>query len=185
MMKLMQVHKTKTETDSVSLDGLMLRLSQGDPAALETLYVSMSASVYAYALSVLKCVQDAEDVLHDCFVNIYAAAGAYQGKGKAKAWIMTIAHNLCMQKLRERRRMSDLPQEDWERRLEASDGVSPEDKLMLEHCMNRLSDEERQILVLHAVSGFKHREIAAMLRIPLSTALSKYNRAIKKLRESM
>ena len=38
-------------------------------------------------------------------------------------------------------------------------------------------------MVLHAVSGFKHREIASMLGIYLGTVLSKYNRAIKKLRE--
>jgi RNA polymerase sigma-70 factor (ECF subfamily) len=44
-----------------------------------------------------------------------------------------------------------------------------------------LSDEERQIITLHAVSGLKHRQIAELLDIPLSTVLSKYNRAIKKL----
>ena len=48
-----------------------------------------------------------------------------------------------------------------------------------------LSDEERQIITLHAVSGLKHRQIAELLDIPLSTVLSKYNRAIKKLRNKI
>jgi RNA polymerase sigma-70 factor (ECF subfamily) len=48
--------------------------------------------------------------------------------------------------------------------------------------MERLSDEERQIIVLHAVAGFKHREIGEMLDLALPTVLSKYHRAIKKLR---
>ena len=48
--------------------------------------------------------------------------------------------------------------------------------------MTRLSDEERQIVVLHAVAGFKHREIADIVELPLPTVLSKYHRALKKLR---
>ena len=46
-----------------------------------------------------------------------------------------------------------------------------------------ITDEERSIIVLHVVTGFKHREIAKMLDLSLSTVLSKYNRAIKKLRK--
>lgn len=49
--------------------------------------------------------------------------------------------------------------------------------------MKILSDEERQIVTLYAVSGFKHREIAGFLDIPLPTVLSRYNRALKKLRK--
>ena len=47
--------------------------------------------------------------------------------------------------------------------------------------MKSLNEEEREVISLHVVSGFKHREIAALLQKPLSTILSKYNRAIKKL----
>ena len=48
-----------------------------------------------------------------------------------------------------------------------------------------LGEEERQIVLLHAVTGLKHREIAALLELPLSTVLSKYHRALKKLREQL
>ncbi|MDE6108593.1 MAG: helix-turn-helix domain-containing protein, partial [Oscillospiraceae bacterium] len=43
-------------------------------------------------------------------------------------------------------------------------------------------EEERQIILLHAVSGLKHREIAELLEKPLSTVLSKYNRGLKKMK---
>lgn len=56
---------------------------------------------------------------------------------------------------------------------------------MLTQCMDRLSDQERHIVVLHAVGGLKHREIAAMLELPLPTVLSKYARALKKLRQHL
>ena len=53
------------------------------------------------------------------------------------------------------------------------------------HNLTVLSDTERQIVVLHAVSGFKHREIAACLELPLATVLSKYHRAIKKMKTNL
>ncbi len=63
--------------------------------------------------------------------------------------------------------------------------MSVEDRTVLSACMRQLSDGERQIVTLHAVAGFKHREIAAILQMPLATVLSKYNRAIKKLKQHL
>ena len=51
--------------------------------------------------------------------------------------------------------------------------------------MEELSDEERQIVTLHAVSGFKHREIAELMELPLPTVLSKYSRALKRLKQRL
>ena len=85
-------------------------------------------------------------------------------------------------RLRERGRTADIPPEDWEDGYGHAADAGPDDRLLLEHCMTRLSDEERQIVVLHAVAGFKHREIADIMDIPLPTVLSKYHRALRKLR---
>lgn len=51
--------------------------------------------------------------------------------------------------------------------------------------MRDLADDEREILLLHALSGFKHREIAELTKRPLSTILSKYHRALKKMRAAL
>lgn len=47
----------------------------------------------------------------------------------------------------------------------------------------QLGGEERRIFLLHAVAGFKHREIAEFMELPLATVLSKYSRAVKKMRK--
>ena len=99
------------------------------------------------------------------------------------AWIFTIVRNLCLSRLRSRSRFSDVPEEDWEPYLEAGEQVTPEDRIVLEHCLRDLADDEREILLLHVLSGLKHREIAAMTDRPLSTVLSRYHRALKKMRE--
>ena len=48
-----------------------------------------------------------------------------------------------------------------------------------------MKEEERQIVLLHTAAGLKHREIAADLGMPLATVLSKYNRAMKKLKNHL
>ena len=55
------------------------------------------------------------------------------------------------------------------------------DKVVLKAALEILKEEEREIVLLHAAAGLKHREIAEALGMPLATVLSKYNRAIKKL----
>lgn len=180
---------TSYPDDSLSgaaeLDRCLLGIAQGDPAALEALYHSTSASIYSFALSILKNTHDAEDVLQDCYLKIYAGAERYRSSGKPMAWILTITRNLCYQKLRERQKIADLPQEDWELWLAGNEGLSQEDRVVIRQCMELLSDEERQIVSLHAVAGFRHREIAELLSLPLATVLSKYHRAIKKLKQHL
>lgn len=172
-------------TDAEKLDSWFARMAQGDTQALADLYHSTKSDVYAFALSILKNTQDAEDVLHDCYVNLYRSAPSYRPAGKPLAFILTVARNLCLHQFRNRKNSNELPQEDWETCLEHQAGVTPEDKLFLWECMNSLNDEERQIVTLHAVSALRHREIAHMLNLPLSTVLSKYNRAIKKLQKKL
>ncbi len=101
--------------------------------------------------------------------------------GKPMAWILTIARNLCLQKLRQAKRSAAVPFEDWETFLGAAPGDEA-DRLILDQFIRELDETERQLVVLHAVAGLKHREIAALLNLPLATALSRYHRALKKLR---
>lgn len=169
--------------DHHELDRLLTAVASGDMEAFEQLYHATHASVYAFALSILKNSHDAQDVLHDCFVAIHGAASSYRTNGKPMAWIITITRNLCFKLLKEREKTTSLSLEDWKDHIDLCTRMTADDKVVLEQCMERLSNEERQIVVLHAVAGFKHREIAEMMDLALPTVLSKYHRAIKKLRE--
>ncbi len=156
-------------------------ISQGDRNALAALYHATSSAVYAYALSVLKDRNDAEDAMHDCYVSIRDCAGDYQPQGKPMAWIITITRNLCLKQLR--RQKWAVPLTDVEDFIPGS--ADPADALMLRLCLQELGDEERQILVLHAVAGLKHRQIGELLGLKTSTVLSKYHRALQKLRAQL
>lgn len=170
-------------TDSEGLDNLLYGISGGDRDCLGRLYQATRIPVYSFALSILKSHCDAEDVLHDCYVAVWNGAEGYCSCGKPLAWILTITRNLCLQRLRDRKKTEGVPPEDWEPYLPDAGTLTPEEQSVLRSCMEQLSDSERQIVMLHAVAGFKHREIAALLKLPLSTVLSKYTRAIKKLKQ--
>lgn len=167
------------------LDSYIASIANGDQQALAALYEQTKSGVYAFALSTLKNSHDAEDVLHDCYVSIWSSAGSYNSQGKPMAWILTIARNLCLKTIRNRAKTTQLDTEDWRDHADLCTEMTADDKVVLEQCMQCLSDDERQIVVLHAVAGFKHREIAHLLDLALPTVLSKYHRAIKKLREQL
>lgn len=169
------------------LDKYMAGIAAGDKGAMARLYEATRTAVYSYALSILKDRHEAEDVLHDCYVAAWGAAANYRPDGRALNWLMTITRNLCLRRLNESKRLAQTPPEGWDSFNPAGDNPAQitEDRLMLRRCMSLLADDERQILVLHAVAGFKHREIAHALDIPLATVLSKYSRTLKKLKQSM
>lgn len=167
--------------DGKIIDLYLSQIANGDESALEDLYNRLRVNIFSYALSVLKNRQDAEDIMHDCFLQIWSAAPSYKSAGRPMAWIVTITRNLCLMKLRERKNMTESAVEDWDVFIESKDELSHEDRALITGCMNQLGDEERQVVVLHAVWGLKHREIADYFGLSLSTVLSKYRRAIKKL----
>ena len=167
------------------LEKLLAGLAAGDRDSLATLYHRTRAAVYGLALSYLKNGYDAQDVTQDTFVLAWDKAEQYRPQGKPLGWILTIARNLALTRLRERSKTRDLSDDQWENLAIDSSLITGEDRQILLAAMKDLTDQERQIVVLHAVSGLRHREIAALLEIPLSTALSKYHRALKKLKTSL
>lgn len=163
---------------SGQLEQWIWNISRGDRDALEGLYRATSSAVYAYALSILRQPADAEDALHDTYVALWGCAGDYRSQGKPMAWIMTVTRNICLKQKRQQKRFAALAEQP-----PVPPGADPADAAMLRSCLAQLTDEERQIVVLHAIAGLKHRQIAQLLGLKPSTVLSKYHRAIQKLKK--
>ena len=167
------------------LEPLLAGLAAGDRDSLAELYRRTRAAVYGLALSYLKNGHDAEDVTQDTFVRAWDKADQYRPQGKPLGWLLAIARNLALMKLRDRGKSQDLPEDQWENLAIENPMVTLEDRQLLTAAMAVLTDQERQVVILHAVTGLRHKEIAALLEIPLATALSKYHRALKKLKSAM
>lgn len=172
-------------TSEEELDALLLRTGQGDREAFARLYGLSRGGVYGLALALLHDAQEAQDVSQDVFVKVWESAPSYRSQGTPMAWLLTIARNLALARLRRSGRQVELDREEWDAIPARDPGISPEDRQLLQQALAGLGEEERQIILLHAVAGLKHREIARLLEKPLSTVLSKYHRGLGKLRSMM
>lgn len=163
-------------------ENLIVRMGKGDKEAFSELYQKTSDAVYGLSLSVLRRKEDAEDVMHDAYLRIYREAPKYRKEGKPLAWIFTIVRNMCLNRIRDARDTSG----------EIPDAADPADeigratdRMVLGAAMRVLAEDEREIVVLHALTGLRHKEIADALGMPQGTVLSKYNRALKKMRKEI
>jgi len=167
-------------------ESLFPLIASGDGDAFVRLYEQTRSSVFAFALSMLRNRNEAEDVMQDTYLKIRMSAHLYQPRGKPMAWVITIVRNLCLMRLRQG--ASDawelLETDTYE--VPSFDNVkNAEDRMVLKKAFHVLTDTDLRIVILHTVSGLKHREIGELLRIPLPTVLSRYRRALGKLRKEL
>ncbi len=160
---------------------LILKIADGDRTALATLYERHREAVFGYALSVLRDRDHAEDALQETFLQVWSAAQRYEVRGKNPlTWMLGITKNVTRTM---RRKQLTLLDEDAPEIPETTDRyLAVENRMVTQAVLQNLPEQEREIVMLHAVAGMKHREIASMLDMPLSTVLSKYNRSLKKLK---
>ena len=170
----------------MSQEEMIDAMGHGDMEAFHRFYEETARPVYSFILSLTKSPHEAEDIMQETYLSVWTKAGSYIPLGKPLAWVFTIARNLCYMRFREQRLRSDMTLEDltdkeegtyWEPLEQAADR-----KVLLD-ALGGISSEERQIVLLHAAAGMKHREVAEALEMPLATVLSKYNRSMKKLQE--
>ena len=163
---------------------LIQKIAQSDKTALATLYERYREAVFGFALSYLRDREMAEDAMQETFLQVWSAAPRYIIHGqRPMTWLLGIAKNVSRSMKRKQLTLLDenapeIP-EELDRFLEV------ENRMVTRAVLSTLGEEDRQIVMLHAVAGLKHREIAEMLELPLSTVLSKYNRSLKKLKAQL
>ena len=172
------------KNDNYEIDKYLKNIALGSTDDLINLYNNTKHIVYGYAISILKNVHEAEDILHDVYIKIFENAEMYQSSGKPMAWILTITRNLSLMKIRKEKHHEDID-ELIETIALKSDMDDIENKILIDTVFKHISDDERNILILHVLSGYKFHEIAKFLEMPLSTVLSKYHRTIKKIKINM
>lgn len=167
----------------MSQEDMIQAMGEGDREAFRQFYQETARPVYSFILSLTKSPHEAEDLMQETYLSVWTRADSYTPQGKPLAWVFTIARNLCYMRFREQKMLSNVALED----LEGEEGVVCEsleqaaDRKVLLDALDKISQEERQIVLLHAAAGMKHREVAETLELPLATVLSKYNRSMKKL----
>lgn len=163
-------------------EDLFRRIGQNDMTALEELYHLTERTLYAFSVSLTRDHEEAVDLIQETYIKVMSAAHLYQPMGKPLAWLFTIAKNLYYSKYRKESKVIQLEPEIIANDRRFAYISDADDKIVLEGVLKRLTEEEREIVMLHAASGMKHQEIADALGLKLSTTLSKYRRALQKLK---
>lgn len=162
------------------IDSALIKTASGDNDAFERLYEETKRGVYSYLFSYFDNVADCEDAMQDTYLKIKQNINRYTPGTNGLAWILQIAKNTALNALRSKR----LRENCIVYAEEPTTGLENyELKETLTTIMKRVLDEDEQrIIILHAIWGYKHKEIAKIMDKPVGTVTSKYKRAVDKLK---
>lgn len=130
----------------------------------------------------LKDYASAEDAVQETFLRAYRSYAQFEGRSSEKTWLTAIAVNVCRNMLRSPWRRRHVG-EDALAYLQSRDPDLPDPTVS--RAVMRLPRDQRAVVILHYVQGFKIREIAQILEIPLPTVSSRLSRARQKLRAEL
>jgi len=181
--------KESIEPVSASSDvELVRRMTRGDSSALAALYERHAPKLSAIAHHLLGQANDAEDVLHDVFLEAWRHANDYsEARGSVWSWLAVRTRSRAIDRRRSapRRLSVELSDEQLDPRRSFDDSAvdtpSP-DRERLQRALRRTSAEEREVLWLGYFEGLSSSEIATKIGIPLGTVKSRARSALAKLR---
>lgn len=164
---------------------LFKKISEGDKEAFRELYYSTQKQVFTFLLSLTRNYHDAEDLMQDTYLKVRNASYLYKAGYDRMSWIFKIAQNEFISRYRHENHFKMEAYEDYENEITDSGIAESEDKIFIEWVLNELDEEERKIVLLHIVSGMKHREIGQLLNLNTATVITKYNRSIKRIKKHL
>lgn len=138
-----------------------------------------------YAFALLRDTDRADDLVQDCLERAMRKRLLWRRGSSMRAWLFTMLHNVHVNQLRKRAnlRVSVLEDDDWVTHLEPRDA----DSLMgdIVKCLEKLSEEQRQVLLLVALEGFSYKEVSKILKLPMGTVMSRLSRAREAMKKLM
>jgi len=177
---------------TADLDELLRKIAERDREALRTLYGRFATAVFSLARRILGDGAEAEDVLQEVFVQVWRECGSFdRSRGSVPAWLMSIARNRSIDRLRSRRRGDAARQEkELGDLLEPVPGVdedvaSMSDAARVRHALSALPEVQQQALLLSYFGGRSHSEIAAAIGVPIGTVKSRIAGGLQALRAAL
>ncbi|HET6234243.1 MAG TPA: sigma-70 family RNA polymerase sigma factor [Acetobacteraceae bacterium] len=156
-----------------------------------TLMAEIEASIPAlrrYAWSLLRNGHDADDLVQDCLARALDRLTTESAIAAVRPWLFTIMHNLFISRWRTMRRRKEVVSSDTVEAAGVSVGPDQDGALVMRDLLaglDRLTDDQRQVLLLVTVEGLEYRDVAAILGVPVGTVMSRLSRARDNLHAHM
>lgn len=173
---------------TLSEEELVLALRNREKTAVEALYDMYSASLFGVILRIVSDEATAEDVLQETFVKIWHSFSSYSAdKGRLFTWMVNIARNLSIDKLRSKDFKNNSKNQGLENNVTSIDEqrntVYKPELMGIKELVQTLKPEQKSILDLVYFKGYTHVEAADELGIPLGTVKTRLRMAIIELRK--
>jgi RNA polymerase sigma-70 factor (ECF subfamily) len=173
------------------LAALVELMAQGRQEALARLYDETSSMLNGLLLRILERPEDAEEVLLDVYMKAWKYAARYSdNRGSVQAWLMIMARNAAIDRIRQKRAQPRTLAFEPESMPEPeSTDASPEEQTAererrrrVQLVLNELPPEQREVVELAFFGGLTHAELAERLREPLGTIKSRIRMGLMRLR---
>jgi len=176
--------------------GLVAKAREGGLEAFEELIRRHTRSVYRILMAILGDREEAQDAMQDAFLNAFKHIGEFQGRSRFSTWLVSIARNTALQRLRDRKNMESLDEgelegeEEFRPRQVRAWQDNPEQmhskteiRELVERGINRLPAKYRVVMVLRDIEQLSTEEVAQELRLSVPALKARLFRARLMLRE--
>jgi len=151
---------------------LIAKARKGDVEAYNLLVSRWEKRVFNYLLRLVSNREDALDVSQEAFLKAYQSLPKLDDPQRFGAWLFRIAHNEAFSLLRRRKPEGEMPFERGAP-VRGSELLPIELSMAVETALGRLTDEQREAVLLKIYQGFKFEEMAEILSCPVSTVKSR------------
>ncbi len=162
-------------------DRLVEAFRAGDDIAFVSLYNIHKRSVYLFGLKMLGDTDEAKDIVQGVFLKAYERRQQLADGGKFKAWLLAIARNDCLTRIRKSGFQTHLSDEHSE--LPASSLETDEEIAIIRRAVGRLAPEQREVVILREYEDLSYRDIATVTGASEGTVKSRLFAARRRLYE--
>lgn len=177
-------------TDRTEIEILIGRIALRDRTALADLYDVTNRKLFSVCMRVLKSRSEAEDALQDVYLRIWARADRYAVTGHSPmTWLITVARNLCIDRLRTLRSNHvdiDSVGEIAEKRPgpeEAS--IAASELRRIDACFQELPADRASAVKAAYLDGASYQDLATKFNVPLNTMRTWLRRSLISLKECL
>ena len=162
---------------------------QGDVASFEKLIVKYNRYVYNIAYRMMGNEEDAKDMSQETLIKAFKAISQFKMESSFSTWLYRITINVCKDELRKRKETvlsydAEISEDSTLKDIIKDEEANPiliyeklELKASIETALDKLSEENKSVVVLKDLLGYSYEEIGEILQIPIGTVRSRLNRS--------
>ncbi len=174
---------------------LLERAIQGDVDSFEQLIKTYNRYVYNIAFRMMGNEEDAKDMSQEALIKAYKNIKRFKMESSFSTWLYRIVINTCKDELRRRKETLVSLDETYENGDHLKHDISDETndpiiiyeklelKSSIEDALNKLSEDNKSVVVLKDIMGYTYDEIGEILQIPIGTVRSRLSRSRSALKE--